>query len=79
MQCDPVSIEHDEKSSVLTNKGHTMINTVLLNRAKHTKLYRVNNVQTKATNTVPNVPLSLLAHYMNISTISVLCQNRGSV
>ena len=79
MQCDPVSMEHNEMCSVLTNNNITMINTVLIYCAKNTKLYRVSNVQTKATNMLPQVPLSLLVHYMNISTISVLCQNRGSV
>ena len=59
MQCDPVSMEHDEKSSVLTNKNITMINTVLIYRAKNTKLYRVSNVQRKVTNTLPHVSIVL--------------------
>ena len=59
-ECDTVSTEHDKKSSVLTNKYITMINTVSI-RAKNTKLYHVSNVQTKTTNTLPHVPLFLFA------------------
>ena len=61
MPCDPVSMEHD-KSSVLTNKDITVINTVLIHRAKNTKLYGVSNVQTKTTNTLPLIPLFLFVH-----------------
>ena len=62
MPCDPVSMEHDKKSSVLTNKDITVITIVLIHRAKNTKLYRVSNVQTKTTNTLLHIPLYLFVH-----------------
>ena len=75
MQCDPVSMEHNEMCSVLTNNNITMINTVLIYCAKNTKLYRVSNVQTKATNMLPQVPLSLLVHYMNMHNRRVMSES----
>ena len=76
MQCNPVSMERVKKSSVLTN-----IN-VLIHRAKNTKLYHVNHMQTKPQAQYFKIHCSCLrifAYTHDKRVVSELCERVATV